>query len=84
MSLLKWQELAKRKTELGDKIRFCACNLEKSVGRKKSQEAFQKVFKPITTKLDDVALGNLKLPALQRKRGIQAGGDEDIQSQIMH
>ena len=32
----------------------------------------------------DVALGNLKLPALQRKRGIQAGGDEDIQPQIMH
>lgn len=26
------------------------------------------MFKPITSKLDDAALGNLKLPALQRKR----------------
>ena len=58
--------------------------LKNQLGEKTSQEAFQKVFKPVTTKLDDVALGNLKLPALQRKRGIQAGGDEDIQPQIMH
>ena len=38
------------------------------------------MFKPITTKLDDVALGNLKLPALQQvpDYGIQAGDDEDI------
>ena len=59
MSLLKWKELAKRKTELG----------ENQLGEKTSQESFQKAFKPKTTKLDDVALGNLKLPALQRKRG---------------
>ena len=32
------------------------------------QTSFQKKFKPITFRLDDVALGNLKLPALQRKR----------------
>ena len=45
------------------------------------------MFKPITTKLDDVALINLKLPRLQTKRGknmavldygIQARDDEDI------
>ena len=39
------------------------------MGEKTSQESFQKAFKPITTKLDDIALGNLKLPALPRKRG---------------
>ena len=45
------------------------------------------MFEPITTKLDDVALINLKLPRLQTKRGknmavpdygIQARDDEDI------
>ena len=33
------------------------------------QASCDKMFKPITSKLDDVALGNMKLPALQRKRG---------------
>ena len=40
MSLLKWKELAKRKTELG----------EKSVGRKNKPGIFSKAFKPVTTK----------------------------------
>ena len=57
------------------------------MGEETNQESYQKVFKPITTKLDDVALGNLKLPKLQTKLGnkmevpdygIQAGDDEDI------
>ena len=43
--------------------------VKNQLGEKTSQESFQKAFKPKTTKLDDVALGNLKLPALQRKRG---------------
>ena len=70
MSLLKWKEMAKRKTELGDKIYFARdAILKNQLGEQMSQESFQKVFKPITSKLDDVALGNLKLPAVQRKRG---------------
>ena len=44
------------------------------------------MFIPITTKLDDVVLSNLKLPTLQRKRGKKMGfpgygiqaGDDDI------
>ena len=43
--------------------------LKSQLGKKTSQESFQKVFKPITAKLDDVALSNLELPKLQRKRG---------------
>ena len=67
MSLLRWQELTKRKTDLVDKIKFVDDTILKNhLGEKTSQE---KVFKPITTKLDDVALSNLKLPKLQRKRG---------------
>ena len=70
MSLLKWQELANRKKELGDKINFVHDTILKNqLGEKTTQESFQKVFKPVTTKLDDVALSNLKLPKLQRKRG---------------
>ena len=70
MSLLKWTELAKRKTELGDKINFVHDPILKNqLGEKTNQESFSKVFKPITTKLDDVALSNLKLLTLQRKHG---------------
>ena len=70
MSLLKWTELAKRKTELGDKINFVHdAILKNQLGEKTSQESFRKVFKPITTKVDDFALSNVKLPKLQTKRG---------------
>ena len=42
------------------------------MGEKISQESFQKVFKPITTKLDDVAFRNLNIPRL-KKRGRNRG-----------
>ena len=70
MSLLKWKELAKRKTELGNKINFVHDTILKNqLGEKTSQESFQKAFKPITTKLDDVAFRNLNIPRLTKKRG---------------
>ena len=39
------------------------------MGEKISQESFQKAFKPITTKLDEVAFGDLNTPRLTKKRG---------------
>ena len=73
MSLLKWKKLAKQKTELGNKINFVHDTiLKKQLGEKTSQESFQKVFKPITTKLDDVAFMNLNIPRL-KKRGRNRG-----------
>ena len=87
MSLLKWKALAKRKTELGDKINFVHDTILKNqLGEKTSQESLQKVFKPITTKLDDVAFRNLNIPRLTKKRGEKLGvpdygialEDEDI------
>ena len=87
MSLLKWKELAKRKTELGNKINFVHDTILKNqLGEKTSQESFQKAFKPITTKLDDVAFRNLNIPRLTKKRGKKLGvpdygiaiEDEDI------
>ena len=87
MSLLKWKKLAKQKTELGNKINFVHDTILKNqLGEKTSQESFQKAFKPITTKLDDVAFRNLKIPRLTKKRGKKPGvpdygialEDEDI------
>ena len=87
MSLLKWKKLAKQKTELGNKINFVHDTILKNqLGEKISQESFQKAFKPITTKLDDVAFRNLNIPRLAKKRGKKLGvpdygialEDEDI------
>ena len=87
MSLLKWKKLAKQKTELGNKINFVHDTiLKKQLGEKINQESFQKAFKPITTKLDDVAFRNLNIPRLTKKRGKKLGvpdygiaiEDEDI------
>ena len=73
MSLLEWKKLAKQKTELGNKINFVHDTiLKKQLGEKTSQESLQKVFKPITTKLDDVAFRNLNIPQL-KKRGRNRG-----------
>ena len=70
MSFLTCEELAKRKTKLGNKITFVhEAIITNKLGEQMDQTSFEKMFKPITSKLDDVALGNLKLPALQRKRG---------------
>ena len=86
MSLLEWKKLAKQKTELGNKINFVHDTILKNqLGEKTSQESLQKVFKPITTKLDDVAFMNLNIPRL-KKRGRNRGvpdyavdvEDEDI------
>ena len=74
MSLLKWKKLAKQKTELGNKINFVHDTILKNqLGEKISQESFQKAFKPITTKLDDVAFRNLNIPRLTKKRGKKLG-----------
>ena len=87
MSLFEWKKLAKQKTELGNKINFVHDTILKNqLGEKISQESFQKAFKPITTKLDDVAFRNLNIPRLTKKRGKKLGvpdygialEDEDI------
>ena len=55
MSLLKWQEIAKRKTELGQNINAVEeAIISQKFGEQTSQSSFEKMFKPITTKLDDL------------------------------
>ena len=58
------------KDKLGKKINFVHdAILKNQLGEQTDQESFQKMFKPITTKLDDVALGGLRLPTLPRNHG---------------
>ena len=69
MSLLRWKELAKSKSELGDKINYARDVITKhNIGQQTSQESFAKVFKPVTSKLDDVIESNLGLKMLPRKK----------------
>ena len=61
MSLLKWKELAKKKSELSNKVDYVHTAITQSdIDKQTSHEYFKKMFKPITTKLDDVVASNLK------------------------
>ena len=74
MSLLKWKELAKSKSELGDKINYVRNAIKKhDIDQQTSQQGFSKVFKPITSKLDDVidSIQVLRLP--RKKRPLKKG-----------
>ena len=77
MSLLKWQEMAKSKSALGKKINFVHNAItQKKLGEETSQIGFEKMFKPITSKLDDVVESNLGLlprakPARKKKAKLE-------------
>ena len=70
MSLLKWQEMAKSKSALGKKINFVHNAItQKKLDEETSQIGLEKMFKPITAKLDDVIASNLRpLPRAQPAR----------------
>ena len=76
MSLLKWKELAKSKSKLGDKINYVHNAIKQhKIGEETSQESFGKVFKPVTTKLDDVITSNLNLRMPQRGKRLTKEGE---------
>ena len=77
MSLLKWQEIAKSKTNLGNKINKVRNTItQNSINEQTSQSSFQKVFKPVTSKLDDVITSNLKMPPRKRVKEEMRGDQE--------
>ena len=86
MSLQKWEELAKSKTKIGNKINFVRETIKnKKLGETISQEGYQKLFSPITGKLEEVAkpitekLDDVKFfrfPKNKRKKKT-AGEEED-------
>ena len=74
MSLLKWKKLAKSKSELGNKINYVHNAITKhDIGQQTSQQGFSKVFKPITSKLDDVIDSNQVLRMPRKKRPLKKG-----------
>ena len=76
MSLLKWKELAKRKTELGNKINFVHNAITKhKIGDEMSKGTFEKVFEPVTSKLDDIIVDNLKSSMHKRRKRPQNKGE---------
>ena len=80
MSLLKWKELAKSKTELGNKINHAYNAItQHKIDQETSQESFKNIFKPITSKLDDVIDSNLtsRIPP-QRKRKKQPPKKDEV------
>ena len=86
MSLLKWKELAKRKSELGDKINYVHNSITKhKIGDQTSQQSLAKVFKPVTSKLDDVIDSDLRIPARkkrQQKKGEVPNYGIDIEDEV--
>ena len=69
MSLLKWKELAKSKSELGDKINYVHDTITKrNIGQQTSKESLAKVFQPVTSKLDDIIDSNLNLRIPPKKK----------------
>ena len=86
MSLLKWKELAKSKSELGDQINYVRNEIIKhTIGEQTSQQSLAKVFKPVTSKLDDVIDSNLGMPLRkerQQKKGEVPNYGIDIEDEV--
>ena len=69
MNVPKWKELARRKIESGNKINHVHDLItQHKIGRQTSQESFSKVFKPVTSKLDELIDSNLNLTIPQRRK----------------
>jgi len=87
MSLLKWKELAKSKTKLGNRINYVHDLItQHKIGQETSQDSFAKVFKPVTSKLDEVieSDSNLRMPQKRRprKRGEVPNYGIDIEDEV--
>ena len=53
---------------MGNKINYVHNTITQSdIDKQTSHESFKKVFKPITTKLDEIITSNLKIPPMRRK-----------------
>ena len=76
MSLLRWKELAKSKSKLGNKINYVHDAItQHKIGELTSQESFAKVFQPVTSKLDDVIDSNLISSVPQKRRRPRKKGE---------
>ena len=69
MSLLKWKELAQRKTELGNKINHVYYLItQHKIGQQTSEDSLNNVFKPVTSKLNELIEGDENLRMSERRK----------------
>ena len=85
MSLLKWKEMAEKRSELGQRINKVKNTIkQKSISDQIGQVEAAKLFEPITSGLRDITAPKIPLRRLQKKRGpvpdygLEIGDDEDI------
>ena len=66
MSLLKWKERAKSKTELGKKINYVHDMITKTdISKQTNKQSLARALEPVTSKLDDI-IDSRKLPQGKR------------------
>ena len=85
MSLLKWKEIAEKRSELGKKINTVRETIkQKTISDRMGEVEAEKLFKPITSGLKDLTLPKMPLRRLPKKKGpvpdysLEIGDDEDV------
>ena len=85
MSLLKWKEMAEKRSELGKKINTVRDTIkQKKISDQMGEVEAEKLFKPITSELKELTAPKAPLRRLVKKKrpvpdyGVQAGDDEEV------
>ena len=85
MSLLKWKEMAEKRSELGKKINTVRETIKrKSISDQMCEADAEKLFKPITSGLKELTAPKIPLRRLTKKKahvpdyGLEIGDDEEV------
>ena len=85
MSLLKWKEMAEKRSELGKKINAVRNVIkQKSISDQMGAVEAEKLFKPITSELKELTIPKAPLRRLVKKKapipdyGLEIGDDEEV------
>ena len=85
MSLLKWKEMADKRSELGKKINIVRDTIkQKSISNQMGEVEAEKLFKPITSGLMELTAPKASLRRLAKKKGpvpdygLEIGDDEEV------
>ena len=85
MSLLKWKEMAEKRSELGKKINTVKETIkQKSISDQMGEVEAEKLFKPITSGLKELTTSKTPLRRLVTKKrpipdyGLEIGDDEEV------
>ena len=85
MSLLKWKELAQKRSELGKQINTVKETIkQKSISDQIGEVEAEKLFKPITSELKELTAPKTPLRRLVKKKrpipdyGLEIGDDEEV------